>query len=42
MTIERVVFETLFSDIPACVIAVASDRPEEAIESALDAVRRFF
>jgi hypothetical protein len=39
---RRVVFETLVSDISAYVTTVASGRLEEAIESALDAVRRFF
>jgi hypothetical protein len=39
---ERVQFETLLSDISAQLIAVGSDRLEETIQSALDAMRRFF
>jgi transcriptional regulator with GAF, ATPase, and Fis domain len=42
MTTERVEFETLLSDISAHLIAVGCDGLGEAIESALDAVRRFF
>ena len=39
---DRIQFETLLSDISARLIAVGSDRLEETIQSALDAVRRFF
>jgi hypothetical protein len=40
--VGRVEFETLLSDISARLITVDPDRLDEAIESALHDVRRFF
>ncbi len=42
MSVDRVQFETLLSNISAQLIAVSTDQLEGTIVSALDSVRRFF
>jgi hypothetical protein len=39
---DRVEFETLLSDISARLVVVGAERVEQEVQSALEAVRRFF